>query len=263
MQGLFPPVVGPVDRRPRRRLAGGDHRRVQPAGAGHDRLRALPPHGGPAAPDPDEARRRAHPGRHRRPHGHATSAMHAFRAVAAGSRAASAGLVACSPGWLVGRARRTGARCSARPAAGSTSASCSRSSTTCPTPSTSTCSARCRTSSSATSASAGVTAEAEPRGRRPSGASAIRAVLVEEPARHLRVHRVRALLELLPGVQHRQEPVADAAHPRHPLRDDGARCKMRSTAARRSSTGPHRTDAAPRRPEVADRRDPTDRRCRR
>src|SRR6185503_1523786 len=62
-------------------------------------------------------------------------------------------------------------------------------------------------------------AEAEPRGRDAVGRREVRAVLVEEPARHVRVHGVRALHELLPGLQHRQEPVADAAHPRHPLRD--------------------------------------------
>ena len=65
--------------------------------------------------------------------------------------------------------------------------------------------------------------EARSRGRDAVGRRRVRAVLVEEPARHLRVHRVRALHELLPRVQHRQEPVADAARARHPLRDARSR----------------------------------------
>ena len=120
-------------------------------------------------------------------------------------------------------------------------------------------------------------AEAEPRGREPVGRRQVRAVLVEEPARHLRVHRVRALHELLPRVQHRQEPVADAAHPRHPLRDarPRRRCATRSReleerdrgprgvrARRTASTTRIRTPISCSRASSSRRRRPSSRRCR-
>ena len=69
---------------------------------------------------------------------------------------------------------------------------------------------------------------------------------MEVAARHLRVHRVRALHELLPRVQHRQEPVADAAHPRHPLRDARSRHATIASPSRtcsRIDTLPARRDA--------------------
>ena len=55
----------------------------------------------------------------------------------------------------------------------------------------------------------------------------------------VRVHRVRALLELLPRVQHRQAAVADAPHPRPARRDDRARRPARQDRqARERSRGP-------------------------
>ena len=111
------------------------------------------------------------------------------------------------------------------------------------------------------------------------GRRQVRAVLVEVAARHLRVHRVRALLELLPGVQHRQEPVADAARPRHPLRDARSRRSSRDKIAELENDGraargvraaqrlddadhPHPDLAFAKRPARRARR-PSSRRCRR
>ena len=142
--------------------------------------------------------------------------------------------------WRSPRSAPRRSTSSPRSAGGRTSSSCSRSSTTCPTRSTSTSSAAAE-HLLPQPRPARDHAQAEPRGRRHRGHGVVRsrAVHLEVAARRVRLHRVRALLQLLPGLQHRQAAVADAPHPRRARRDDRARHRCRcDRSSRRSSATP-------------------------
>lgn len=256
--GRGPERVARAAPRPRLPPAVHRHRPDEPRRAARDRLGVHPPHRREARADPDEPRRRPHPRRYRLADGHALLVPrlpdrrrgHARRRhplVAAGIQRdrhlARADLA---------RARRP--RLSRRLlAARADPADVPQLPALLQTHSPARCAAEHPHAQPQRAAHG--PAEDRSRGRHPVGRWQVRAVLVEEPARYLRVHRVRALLELLPGVRHRQEPVADAARARHPLRDAGphraTRRDRRPRARRRQPRGlrddvGHRPPARPR-----------------